>query len=175
MNVSVAQQGIPTQIALTATSLSPTSGSVKIFLSGSTYTPTGTITVTDFATGIPLGTFQLTGTLPNPISFNIALAGTTTMVQATYSGDTANQASTSSPVAVTLPPQKTTLAITGPATGAKESTSSFTILLTSAGTIAPTGTITVTATPAGNYDLCSSASSSTCIRSVCCARCDPEL
>jgi hypothetical protein len=149
VNIWVAQQGIPTQLLLTATSLTPTSGSVKIFLTGSTYTPTGTITVTDFTTGNPLGTYKLTGTLPNPISFNIALASTTTTVQASYSGDTANQASISSPVSLSTTPQKTTLSITGPSTGAKESTSSFTILLTSAGTVAPTGTITVTATLQG--------------------------
>jgi hypothetical protein len=149
VNVWVAQQGIPTQLLLTATSLTPTSGFVNIFLTGSTYTPTGTITVTDFATGNSLGTFKLTGTLPNPISFSISPASTTKMVQASYSGDSANQASISSPVSLTTAPQKTTLAITGPATGAKESTSSFTILLTSTGTVAPTGTITVTATLQG--------------------------
>ena len=149
VNVSVAQPPLPTQIALNANAFSATSALVNVTLTGTNYTPTGTITVIDAVSGLTIGTHTLAGALATPISFYITLASTTTSVQASYSGDTLNQPSTSSPFSLAAAPQKTTLAITGPATGAKESTSSFAILLTSAGTVAPTGTITVTATLQG--------------------------
>jgi hypothetical protein len=152
VNVWVAEE-IPTQLLLTATSLTPTSGLAKIFLTGSTYTPTGTITVKDFTTGLPLGTFQLTGTLQNPISVNITLAPGTTMVQASYSGDAANQPSISSPVTLTgaVAPIATKLSITGPATAVAGSSFNtlVTMQLASQSANTPTGNIVVTAQLAG--------------------------
>jgi hypothetical protein len=149
VNVSVAEPPLPTQISLTASAFSATAALVNVTLTGTNYTPTGTITVIDAVSGLTIGTHTLAGALVTPISFYIALASTTSSVQASYSGDTLNQPSTSIPFSLGPAPQKTTLSISGPATGAKESTSSFTILLTSAGTVAPTGTITVTATLQG--------------------------
>ncbi len=145
VNVSVAEPPLPTQISLTANAFSATSALVYVTLTGTNYTPTGTITVIDAVSGLTIGTHTLAGGLVTPISFYITLASTTKSVQASYSGDSLNQPSTSNPFTLGPAPQKTTLSITGPATGAKESTSFFTVLLTSSSTVAPTGNITVTA------------------------------
>lgn len=145
VNISVAEAPLPTQISLTANAFSATNAIVNVTLTGTNYTPTGTVTVIDAVSGLTIGTHTLVGTLATPISFYATLASTTTSVQASYSGDSINQPSTSAPFNLGPAAQKPTLTISGPATGAKESTSFFTVLLTSTSTVAPTGNITVTA------------------------------
>jgi hypothetical protein len=88
-----------TSLNLTASATSATQANALVNLVGSTYTPGGTITISDAQTDTVLGTKTLNGALAIPISIPFTYS-TTQSVFASYSGDANNSSSSSAAVSL---------------------------------------------------------------------------
>jgi len=129
------------QITFTATVISSTGGA----------TPTGTVSFFDKATNQNLSATPsavgANGIATLTLTTGLAVGGNN--VTAVYSGDTTYASATSAPVTVTTEPSTTALAVvassTTPAAGAIITvTTTLTIGIPSAGTVAPSGKVTLT-------------------------------
>lgn len=152
--VAVGVAPYTTGISVSANATSTSSAIAQVTLQGSTYTPTGVITLTDSGNGNTLATKVLNGALSNPITipFNFGSTGTQ-YVTASYSGDTNNSASTSAPTLITAKTTTTTV-LTAPANVTTNQNFSGTVLITSSGITPPSGysptaLTTITATQVG--------------------------
>lgn len=148
--VSVGQAPIATQITVQPTVNSATSvGTAVVTLAGTSYAPSGTITILDGASAATLATYTLpAGGLANPLTVPLTVPSGTTSVTAVYSGDNQNRTSSSVVTSITfVTPVAPTLKLTLPAAGVIGVAASANVAFTSTSTISPTGTILLTATP----------------------------
>jgi hypothetical protein len=137
---------------------------------GAAGTPTGTITFSDTTTGTTLGgsaaSLDATGTASVTVTGGLAIGGNS--VQAIYSGDSNYGANKSQVLVVTAEPSTTSLVVTPstttPAAGASITvTTTLTVGSPPAGTVAPSGKITLDldGLPTATATLTSSTSGST--------------
>jgi len=145
VEVSVLEQPFVTSISLVPTSTTSTNGTALVTLTGTTFAPTGTITIVDATTGALLGTYTLTGGITAPITVPFTI-GTSTSVKASYSGDSLNSSSLSGASVIMLPSATTpTLAITGASSAVKDTSVALHVAFNSTTTTVPTGSISLVA------------------------------
>jgi len=127
-----------------------------VFTSAGTGTPTGNITISATPTSgapvvvtVPAGTAFAAGPSGTSVALSLPDPGTY-MLSATYGGDSHfASASTSATYSVKVGPFSDSLPLTAPATATVGTKFTATVQLTSPGTLAPTGNVTITATPSG--------------------------
>jgi len=155
--VYVGNTGVyPTSITLTAPTTAPSSNGEAIFnatvnLSGTTYAPTGQVYIQD-QTGAEVANISLPkGVISNPLTLPVVIGDGVSTLTAVYSGDEQNQGSKSAAQSITVgtvtkvtPAFTLAFTTTSVVSGA---TVKGTLTTTSTSTTAPTGTITIYATP----------------------------
>ena len=155
--VYVGNTGVyPTAVTLTAPSTAPSSNGEATFnatvnLSGTTYAPTGQVYIQD-QTGAEVANISLPkGVISNPLTLPVRIGDGVSTLTAVYSGDEQNQGSQSASQTITVgtvtkvtPTFNLSLNSSSVVAGAKVK---GTLTTTSTITTAPTGTITIYATP----------------------------
>jgi hypothetical protein len=150
--VAVGQAPYTTTLSVTANANSDTQATALVTLQGSTYAPTGTVTIKDSQSGTALGNATLSGALVTPIAITFNSQGTF-YVTATYSGDTNNSTSSSAPTQITAK-ATTTSVLTAPAKATIGQAFNGTFVIHSSGVQPPVGSnptsnVTITATQVG--------------------------
>ena len=150
VTIAVGQAYFNTTTTATANfNIATGAGSATVTLLGSTYVPSGTITVKSVNSGVTLATFFLSGGISNPMIIPFTAPSSTTDVVVAYSGDSKNQASTTGNVVLTQVAVVTpTLTATLPSAGAVGSSTHLNVVFSSTTTKVPTGNITIFASSA---------------------------
>jgi hypothetical protein len=155
--VYVGNTGVyPTAVTLTAPSTAPSTNGEATFnatvnLTGTTYAPTGQVYIQD-QTGAEVANISLhKGVISNPLTLPVTIGDGVSTLTAVYSGDEQNQGSKSAGHDITVgtvtkvtPTFNLSLTSSKVVSGAKVN---GTLITTSTLTTAPTGTITIYATP----------------------------
>lgn len=145
VTIAVGQAYFSTTTTATASLNSATgAGSASVTLLGSTYVPSGTITITSVSSGVTLATFYLSGGITNPMIIPFTAPSSTTAVVIAYSGDTKNQPSTTGNISLTQSAVVTpTLTATVPSSGTVGTLTHLNIVFSSTTTKVPTGNVTI--------------------------------
>ena len=153
VQVAVGVPAFQTSISVVASASSQTAANASVTLSGTNYTPTGSIRILDSNSKALLATYTLAlGRFTNPISIDFTVPSGTTSIAAVYSGDANNSVSTSAVSTIPLPVAKsgTGLSLAAPANALPNMSFTVNVALSSVNGSAPTGQVVLNATPAGS-------------------------